>query len=55
MAATDIVQIESFKAILKDGRVVTVNLQLSGNDIKIDGVSLTEKLENVNINWEEIE
>lgn len=58
MATNDIVEITSFKAVLKDGRIVTVDLKLSGNDIKINGQTLTEKiesLENAKIVWEIIE
>ena len=57
MATTDIVSIESFKAVLKDGRVVTVNLKLSGGDILIGNKTLTQVLSEVsgNIVWEEIE
>ena len=53
MAATDIVSIKSLKAVLRDGSVVTISLNLSGDNFKIGEKTLTEALSDAKIRWED--
>lgn len=55
MATNNSIEITSFKAVLKDGRIVTVDLKLSGDDIKIGDKTLVQALGDAHITWEIID